>query len=93
LWRPLAQTHHQVGSCGHQGNHLFHPYCAVLPGYQKMMALDSDISKFNAYEQEQILALTAQVHQLRIAKVAPKKEKRAPKDSSKGKQDREKVLP
>ena len=50
-------------------------------------------------EQEQILALTAQVHQLRIAKVAPKKEKRAPKDSSKGKQDREqkwawkKVLP
>jgi thiol:disulfide interchange protein len=50
-------------------------------------------------EQEQILALTAQVHQLRIAKVAPKKEKGAPKDSSKGKQDREqkwawkKVLP
>jgi hypothetical protein len=50
-------------------------------------------------EQEQILALTAQVHQLRIAKVAPKKDKRAPKDSSKGKQDKEqkwawkKVLP
>jgi hypothetical protein len=50
-------------------------------------------------EQEQILALTAQVHQLRIAKAAPKKEKRAPKDSSKGKQDKDtkwawkKVLP
>jgi hypothetical protein len=50
-------------------------------------------------EQEHILALTAQVHQLRIAKEAPKKEKRATKDSSKGKQDRErkwawkKVLP
>jgi hypothetical protein len=39
-------------------------------------------------EQEQILALTAQVHQLHIAKVAPKKEKRAPKDSSKEKQAR-----
>jgi hypothetical protein len=50
-------------------------------------------------EQEQILALTAQVHQLRIAKVAPKKDKRAPKESSKAKQDKEqkwawkKVLP
>jgi hypothetical protein len=40
-------------------------------------------------EQEQILALTAQVHQLRIAKVAPKKDKRSPKDSSKGRQDKE----
>jgi hypothetical protein len=51
-------------------------------------------------EQEQILALTAQVHQLCIAKVSPKKDKRAPKDSSKAKQqDKEqkwawkKVLP
>jgi hypothetical protein len=50
-------------------------------------------------EQEQILALTAQVHQLCIAKVAPKKDKRTPKDSNKGKQDKEqkwaweKVLP
>jgi hypothetical protein len=50
-------------------------------------------------EQEQILALTAQVNQLRLTKVAPKKNKRAPKDSSKAKQDKEqkwawkKVLP
>jgi hypothetical protein len=50
-------------------------------------------------EQEQILALTAQVHQLRIAKAAPKKDKRAPKDPSKAKQDKDqkwawkKVLP
>jgi hypothetical protein len=39
-------------------------------------------------EQEQILALMAQVHQLCIAKVAPTKDKRTPKDSSKGKQDK-----
>jgi hypothetical protein len=50
-------------------------------------------------EQEQILALTAQVNQLRIPKAAPKKDKRAPKDPSKAKQDKDekwawkKVLP
>jgi hypothetical protein len=51
-------------------------------------------------EQEQILALTAQVKQLRIAKAAPRKDKRTPpKDLSKTKQDREqkwawkKILP
>jgi hypothetical protein len=38
-------------------------------------------------EQEQILALKVQVHQLRIAKVAPKKDKRNPNDSCKAKQD------
>jgi hypothetical protein len=49
-------------------------------------------------EQEQILALTAQVNQLRITKAAPQKDKRAPKDP-KAKQDRDqkwawkKVLP
>jgi hypothetical protein len=41
-------------------------------------------------EQEQILGLTAQVNQLRIAKAAPNKDKRTPpKDLSKTKQDRE----
>jgi hypothetical protein len=51
-------------------------------------------------EQEQILALTAQVNQLLIAKAAPNKDKRTPpKDLSKRKQDREqkwawkKILP
>jgi hypothetical protein len=51
-------------------------------------------------EQEQILALTAQANQLRITKAAnPKMDKRAPKDPSQTKQDREqkwawkKVLP
>jgi hypothetical protein len=51
-------------------------------------------------EQEQILALTAQVNQLLIAKAAPNKDKRTPpKDLSKTKQDREqkwawkKILP
>jgi hypothetical protein len=49
-------------------------------------------------EQEHILALTAQVNQLRITKAAPQKDKRAPKDP-KAKQDRDqkwawkKVLP
>jgi hypothetical protein len=41
-------------------------------------------------EQEQILALTAQVHQFCIAKAAPKKDKRAPKDFGKAKQDKDK---
>jgi hypothetical protein len=50
-------------------------------------------------EQEQILALTAQVSQLRITKAAPKKDKRIPKDPSKAKQEKDqkwawkKVLP
>jgi hypothetical protein len=50
-------------------------------------------------EQERILALTVQVHQLCIAKVAPEKDKSTPNDSSKAKQDKEqkwawkKVLP
>jgi hypothetical protein len=51
-------------------------------------------------KQEQILALTAQVNQLRVVKATPNKDKRTPpKDLSKTKQDREqkwtrkKVLP
>jgi hypothetical protein len=50
-------------------------------------------------EQEQIRALTAQFNQLRITKATPKKDKRAPKDPSKAKQDKDqkwawkKVLP
>jgi hypothetical protein len=40
-------------------------------------------------EQEQILALMAQVNQLHITKAAPKKDKRAPKDPSKAKQDKD----
>jgi hypothetical protein len=74
--------------------------CTALSSLDtKMMALDSDISKFKAYVKTQVIALEARGETATDLLATPKKNKRAPKDPSKAKQDKDqkwawkKVLP